>query len=272
MLLHKSSDLFRLMKVCMLSEEKKFFVSYFHSPSNMTTGHDGEGEEFETLDDVWGEGGDGWYGKAGEYWNQQDASINGVLGGFGDLHPTDVAGSETFLNMVFSQLAVPRDRGADCGAGIGRITQFLLQKQLKQMDIVEPCANLIKTAQVELGKNFQGEFIQSPLQSWVPKMNTYNLLWHQWVLLYLTDKDCVDYLVRCRESLTPGGAICVKENVSMKSGQFLVDSDDNSVTRTLDQYKSLFTRAGLKIALQFKQPRWPSHLFPVLMFALVPIV
>ena len=64
---------------------------------------------------------------------------------------------------------------------------------------------------------------------------------------------------------------CVKENVSMKTGQFLVDSDDNSVTRTLDQYKSLFAQAGLRIALQMKQPRWPSHLFPVLMFALVPI-
>ena len=235
-------------------------------------GHDGNGTEFENLDEVWGEGGDQWYGKAHEYWSQQDASINGVLGGFGDLHPTDVAGSDQFLSMVFSQCQVQRERAADCGAGIGRITQFLLNKYATEIDIVEPCEKLISRAQLDLGKEkFCGKFFNHPLQSWKPSKSTYNLLWHQWVLLYLTDKDCVDYLVRCRESLAPGGVICIKENVSMKTGQFLVDSDDNSVTRTLDQYKNLFAQAGLRIALQMKQPRWPTHLFPVLMFALVPL-
>ena len=234
-------------------------------------GHDGNGTDFETLEDVWGEGGDQWYGKAQEYWDQQDASINGVLGGFGDLHPTDVAGSDQFLKMVFSQNNVPRGKGADCGAGIGRITQFLLTKYMKEIDIIEPCDKLISKAKIELGKNFPGKFFNTPLQSWNPPKNTYSLLWHQWVLLYLTDKDCVEYLVRCRESLVPGGVICVKENVSMKTGQFLVDSDDNSVTRTLDQYKALFAQAGLRVAVQMKQPRWPTHLFPILMFALVPL-
>jgi protein N-terminal methyltransferase len=246
-------------------------VSFY--PSEMTLGgHDGNGTEFESLDQVWGEGGDEWYNKAHSYWDQQDASINGVLGGFGDLHPTDVAGSDQFLNMVFSQFSVPRDLGADCGAGIGRITQYLLQKHLQKIDIVEPCEKLIERARMEFGnEKYCGNFFNYPLQSWNPRKSTYSLLWHQWVLLYLTDKDCVDYLVRCRESLVQGGVVCVKENVSMKTGQFLVDSDDNSVTRTLDQYKSLFAQAGLRIALQMKQPRWPSHLFPVLMFALVPI-
>jgi hypothetical protein len=90
--------------------------------------------------------------------------------------------------------------------------------------------------------------------------------------LYLTDSDCIDYLVRCRKSLVPGrGVICIKENVAIKGDQFLVDSDDNSVTRTLEQYKELFRAAGLKIAVQMRQGRWPTHLFPVLMFGLVPV-
>ena len=273
MLSHKSNVLYLLMKVCTL--RRLIFLLFLLPlfPSTMTVpGHDGNGREFETLDDVWGEGGDQWYGKANEYWDQQDASINGVLGGFGDLHPTDVAGSDQFLNMVFSQCQVPREKGVDCGAGIGRITQFVLQKHLEQIDIVEPCEKLIAKAKSDLGaEKFCGKFFHTPLQSWIPTRNTYSLLWHQWVLLYLTDKDCVDYLVRCLESLIPGGVICVKENVSMKTGQFLVDSDDNSVTRTLDQYKALFAQAGLRIAVQIKQPRWPTHLFPVLMFALVPL-
>jgi len=264
-----------------------FFACFPDSSTSMTTtgGHDGNGTDYDTLDAVWGEGGHEWYSKAMDYWSQQDASINGVLGGFVDLHPIDTAGSEQFLNLVKSQCPdampprsspsiPPTGLGADCGAGVGRITQFLLGKYLSKIDLIEPCEKLIEQAKIDLPKTMApsqiGEYTCCPLQAWSPPASRYNLLWHQWVLLYLTDKDCVDYLVRCRQSLVPGGAICIKENVALK-GQFLVDSDDNSVTRTLDQYKDLFTRSGLKIAVQMRQGRWPTHLFPVIMFALVPM-
>jgi len=242
-------------------------------------GHDGNGTDYNTIEEVWGEGGDEWYNKAMEYWSQQDASINGVLGGFGDLHPIDVSGSEQLLNLVSQQIPgcmISCAVGADCGAGVGRITQFLLSKKLSRIDIIEPCLKLIEKAKIELPKTMKeeqiGQFIHSPLQKWEPMAKRYNLLWHQWVLLYLTDKDCIDYLIRCRESLKTGsGVICIKENVALNGQQFLVDSDDNSVTRTLDQYKDLFKSAGLRIAVQMRQGRWPTHLFPVIMFALVPI-
>ena len=242
-----------------------------------TSGHDGEGTEFSSIDELWSStvGDSSWYGKAMEYWSSQDASINGVLGGFGDLHPIDLAGSELFLNQVSQQYnLIPKDgQAADCGAGVGRITQFLLSKKLGRIDLVEPCVKLIEKARLELPKTMNpeqtGEYINLPLQEWSPQPNKYNLMWHQWVLLYLTDADCINYLRRCRQALTPTGVICIKENVSLK-GQFLVDNDDNSVTRTLDQYKSLFSAAGLKIVCQVRQGRWPSHLYPVLMWALAP--
>ena len=239
------------------------------------SGHDGNGTEYSSLDQVW-EGQEAWYNKAMEYWSNQDASINGVLGGFGDLHPTDLAGSELFLNQVSQQYsAIPSDGiGADCGAGVGRITQFLLSKKLARVDLIEPCTKLLDQARIDLPKSMPasaiGEFVNQPLQEWSPPAASYDLLWHQWVLLYLTDADCVAYLSRCRRALKAGGVICVKENVALK-GQFLVDRDDNSVTRTLEQYKSLFASAGLKIVCQVRQGRWPAHLFPVLMWALAPI-
>lgn len=238
----------------------------------MTVGHDGEGNEFSSLSEVWGSDMDQWYGKAMEYWSSQDASINGVLGGFGDLHPIDLAGSELFLN----QLSIPSSGvGVDCGAGVGRITQFLLSKKLAKIDLIEPCFKLIEKAKIELVKTMKpsqiGSFECVPLQRWNPPANSYHLMWHQWVMLYLTDDDCVAYLERCKRALAPGGYICIKENVALK-GQFLVDKDDNSVTRTLEQYKGLFARAGLQVAVQVRQGRWPTHLFPVLMWALVPSV
>lgn len=239
------------------------------------SGHDGNGTEYSSLEQVW-EGHESWYNKAMEYWSSQDASINGVLGGFGDLHPTDLAGTELFLNQVSLQYSqIPANGiGADCGAGVGRITQFLLSKKLGRIDLIEPCAKLLEQAKIDLPKSMPvasiGEFVNEPLQTWNPEPAKYDLMWHQWVLLYLTDVDCVAYLERCRRALKPKGVICVKENVALK-GQFLVDTDDNSVTRTLEQYKSLFASAGLKIVCQVRQSRWPTHLFPVLMWALAPI-
>jgi protein N-terminal methyltransferase len=238
----------------------------------MTNGFDGEGKEFTNLSEVWDSSDlDGWYGKAMEYWSNQDASINGVLGGFGDLHPIDLAGTELLLN----QLNIPSNGiGADCGAGVGRITQFLLSKKLSQIDLIEPCSKLLEKAKEELPKTMKqnqiGSYICEPLQRWDPPTNKYHLMWHQWVLLYLTDSDCVAYLERCKRALAKGGFICIKENVALR-GQFLVDNDDNSVTRTLEQYKDLFRRAGLEIVAQVRQGRWPTHLFPVLMWALVPV-
>lgn len=236
-----------------------------------TKGFDEEGNEFSSLDDVWGPNLDEWYGKAMDYWSNQDASINGVLGGFGDLHPIDLAGTELLLN----QLNIPVNGiGADCGAGVGRITQFLLAKKLAKIDLIEPCSKLLEKAKEELPRTMpcsqMGSFICEPLQRWEPEPNKYHLMWHQWVLLYLTDGDCVSYLERCKIALAKGGYICIKENVALK-GHFQVDSDDNSVTRTLEQYKDLFDRAGLQVVSQVRQGRWPTHLFPILMWALVPI-
>jgi protein N-terminal methyltransferase len=246
------------------------------------SGHDGNGTEYSTIDELWDEHSTDvsstWYSKAMEYWSSQDASINGVLGGFGDLHPIDMTGTDMFFNQVervngpFRPSAVI----ADCGAGVGRISQFLLSRRFpkSRIDMIEPCEKLIEQAKLDLVKTMKteqiGSFVNLPLQQWRPNESHYDVLWHQWVLLYLTDSDCVDYLVRCRKSLTLNGLICVKENVALK-GQFLVDTDDNSVTRTLDQYKQLFQAAGLRIVTQVQQPRWPSHLFPVLMWALAPL-
>ena len=240
------------------------------------TGHDGNGTEYSSISELWESHPEEstWYTKAMEYWSSQDASINGVLGGFGDLHPADLAGSELFLNQVAQQYHPIGPIGADCGAGVGRITQFLLSKKMERIDIIEPCTKLIEQAKIDLPKTMSktqiGEYVNLPLQTWTPAVGEYDLLWHQWVLLYLTDVDCVKYLERCRQGLTTNGIICVKENVALK-GQFLVDRDDNSVTRTLEQYNELFKAAGLRVVCQVRQARWPTHLFPVLMWALAPL-
>jgi 2-polyprenyl-3-methyl-5-hydroxy-6-metoxy-1,4-benzoquinol methylase len=40
----------------------------------------------------------------------------------------------------------------------------------------------------------------------------YDVIWIQWVVGHLTDDDFVDFFLRCRKGLKPGGVIVLKEN------------------------------------------------------------
>lgn len=42
-----------------------------------------------------------WYSSAVEYWNRQEASTNGVLGGFGHVNTADIQDSRQFLMKAF---------------------------------------------------------------------------------------------------------------------------------------------------------------------------
>ena len=42
-----------------------------------------------------------WYSSAVEYWNRQEASTNGVLGGFGHVNTADIQDSRHFLMKAF---------------------------------------------------------------------------------------------------------------------------------------------------------------------------
>lgn len=109
-------------------------------------------------------------------------------------------------------------------------------------------------------------FLQMGIQDFHPLPNTYDLVWIQWALLYLTDTDAVAFLSRCRDALTPGGAIIAKENVA--DGGFIVDTDDLSITRTHAYYLDLFDRAGLVLAASALQRGFPKGLYKVRLFAL----
>ena len=81
----------------------------------------------------------------------------------------------------------------------------------------------------------------------------YDCIWIQWCLMYLTDKDLHEFLVRTREALEvseevnvkgikKSGLLFVKENVNDE--KFLVDKSDNSIMRTNRQFEVMFEDAG----------------------------
>jgi protein N-terminal methyltransferase len=53
--------------------------------------------------------------------------VNGVLGGYGFVHPVDVDTSLAFLDDFKDKMKF--NRALDCGAGIGRVTKHVLLKR-----------------------------------------------------------------------------------------------------------------------------------------------
>lgn len=220
-----------------------------------------------------------WRSKGKEYWRASAPTVNGMLGGFESVDKADIA--ETLV--VLGQLLAGRVEGVprtpmrptfavDCGAGIGRVTRFALAKHFEKVDIVEQDEHFIKASEKYL-RDVEGHIGQRlcvGLQDFDPQKavgdsNGYNLVWIQWVVLYLSDTEFVEFLVRCKKALNgmdKGAAIVVKDNIT-HTNRFWVDMQDGSIIRSDLHMRTIFKRAGLKLVAARKQPNLPKNLFPV---------
>ncbi|KAH8726800.1 alpha-N-methyltransferase NTM1 [Phaeosphaeriaceae sp. PMI808] len=234
-----------------------------------------------------------------EYWNNVSSDVNGMLGGYPQVSRIDLQGSSIFLTKLrrtssnTKQPLALLERVADCGAGIGRITKGLLLGVANKVDIVEPVKKFTDELVQSLGhgqhagngeakddKGQVGQIINLGIQDWTPEPGTYNVIWNQWCLGYLTDAQLVVYLRRCKAGLvqnkdgddaTNMSWIIVKENLSTElKHNDMFDEEDSSVTRSDDNFRRLFQEAGLKIVATELQRGMPKRLFPVRIYALRP--
>lgn len=176
----------------------------------------------------------------------------------------------------------------DCGAGIGRITSGLLLNVAHTVDIVEPVpkfTDVLSQLKPSPDQGKVGQIFNVGLESWSPPADRkYDLVWVQWCLGHLTDKQAVMFLKLAAGSLAgydegdgdegegeAQGWIMVKENLSTDEwGEDLFDDVDSSVTRSDQKFKQLFEEAGLKIVRSDVQSGFPKSLYPVRMYALRP--
>jgi len=210
------------------------------------------------------------YSEADKYWSSVDATIDGMLGGFAAISPADLQDSKKLLQMIYKLDECPgKDRGLDCGAGIGRITRNLLKRHLEAVDLVEQNKNFIEAAVKYVGDDHQGEFFHCGLQDFVPKEGAYDVIWCQWVTGQLTDPHFVEFLKRCSKGLAKNGVIVWKENLT-SSGEVEEDDEDKSVTRPEKLVKKLFEEAELNTEICLTQTKFPKDIYPVKMFVLRP--
>ncbi|KAL8794375.1 MAG: hypothetical protein Q9195_003073 [Heterodermia aff. obscurata] len=253
------------------------------------------------------------------YWSTIPATVPGMLGGYPQVSRVDLKGSYLFFQKLqklypSSQKAPSlvdssesaaggtgcEDReskgmlalGLELGAGIGRITSGLLSRICIATDIVEPQAQFASQAPLQemAGLGRVGEVFVVGMEEWVPRPGRkYDIVWAQWCLGYLDDRELVRCLSRFsgrgnevngREGgcLREGGWVIVKENMSTTMGEGetakelelvdVYDELDSSVTRSDASYRKCFQEAGLKVVKSELQKGFERGLLPVRFYAL----
>jgi len=90
------------------------------------------------------------YEKSKNYWSNVPASVNGMLGGFSSLTDKDIKDSDLFLRKLFQMKDGPfNGRVLDCGAGIGRVSENLLCKRFKRVDMLEQDEKFLEKAKLK---------------------------------------------------------------------------------------------------------------------------
>ncbi|KAL9251399.1 Alpha N-terminal protein methyltransferase 1-like protein [Drosera capensis] len=252
-------------------------------------GSDSGGREFKNAAEMWREqlgeepaAADShkrvsWYRDGVAYWQGVEASVDGVLGGYGHISDADIKGSEAFLKCVLNDVCV--DGGAkrhlvalDCGSGIGRVTKNLLIRYFHEVDLLEPVSHFLEAARQSLAdetlpeRHRASNFYCVPLQEFTPEKRRYDVIWIQWCIGHLTDDDLISFFKRAKAGLKPGGCFVLKENTARNG--FVLDNEDRSVTRSDLYFKELFECAGLHLRKMRDQRGFPEELFAVKMYAL----
>jgi protein N-terminal methyltransferase len=211
------------------------------------------------------------------FWNKCDATIDGMLGGYGSIHGVDTAGSLAFIKRLFpDDNVIAQGRALDCGAGIGRITQsVLIPAGFKAVDLMDGCEKFLETAKANIDPAYLRDTYVSSFDdfSFRDTGHTYTLIWMQWCAIYLRDDEFIDFFARACASLDPAtpSYVVLKENHLRQDGSPLPDEEDHSVTRSDAHMKRLWQQAGVEVVAEENQKGLPSSIFPVRMYALRPI-
>lgn len=220
------------------------------------------------------------YDDAISYWNDVPATVDGVLGGYGEktsVPRADIVGSSTFMRKLKTRWSCDSDKikyGIDFGAGIGRVTRDFLYKICDKIDLLEPVKPFVDQMKIELKPLIDqgkiGKIFDIPMQDWESENKKYALIWCQWCCGHLPDDAFIDWLNQCKIGLQNDGLLVIKEN-NTNNDDDLFDPEDSSKTRSDKNFRRLFEKAGWKLIATDLQKGVPRELFPIRMYALKPI-
>ena len=191
---------------------------------------------------------DDWYGTSLDYWQAQEPTVEGMLGGVPEYDQYDIETSKTVIENFFP---VKRGKCADVASGIGRVSEKLLRFHFDCIDLVEPVEKFLNEAKNRLNGLVEFRTILKSAQEWEIEC-LYDCFWLQWVLFFLKDDDAISFLKKCKEHLTENGRIIIKDNIStMDKSEPISNSQwfpvDRSIARVYSHFWEICYAAGLEI-------------------------
>ncbi|KAJ2950836.1 hypothetical protein O0L34_g5179 [Tuta absoluta] len=199
------------------------------------------------------------------YYSDKPANAETVVGSDA-LSDVDLARSRHFIQQVLSGRGRGRwgagereppgtARALDCGAGYGRVARHVLMHIFDKIDLVEQNERFTEIALHLIQQTHQeklGTVYKMKVQDFHPDAY-YDVIWIQWLLMYLTDKDAISLLNKCRLALKPNGVIILKENVAAEKWMTF-DAEEASMVRSHQDVMSLVRAAGLHVLLARLEP------------------
>ncbi len=226
-------------------------------------GYDDAGRTYGSLDDLWAvqtaerdafyAANDAWWANGGYGGSTDDAAMIGD-----DESAADVADSCRFLDgLLVRHPRAGRRAALDAAAGVGRVTKHVLLRRYESVHLVEACEEWSKQSRRYLGnKRCQAcTFTRARLESYSPRACSYDLVWLQWALQYLTDADAVSALRHLAAALRPSGLLVLKENRpygGASERRFQLDTPEGEhgrydITRPDVHHRHLFSMAHLDV-------------------------
>eukprot|EP00062_Callorhinchus_milii_P010761 gi/632956000/ref/XP_007893743.1/ PREDICTED: alpha N-terminal protein methyltransferase 1B [Callorhinchus milii] len=212
-----------------------------------------------------------FYAKAKRFYEEVPATEEGMMGDFVELNSLDVEASRAFLKkFVGGPGKADTEFALDCGCGIGRVSRQVLLPVFSSVDMVDMIDNFLFAAPSYLGmgasqvKNYHC----STLQEFTPATGMYDVIWIQWVTGHLTDRDLMEFLAKCKNSLKDNGVVIIKDNVARKG--CILDQMDSSMIREIEILRKIIAKTGLEIVCVEKQLDIPEQFIPLWMIALNP--
>ncbi|XP_034387362.1 alpha N-terminal protein methyltransferase 1B [Cyclopterus lumpus] len=210
-----------------------------------------------------------FYYRAQQFYEDVTASEEGMLGDFAEICNVDLEGSRQFLKRFVGPGKAGTHCALDCGSGIGRVSKGVLLPVFEKMELADMMESFLLHAHEEyLGDDADRieTYYCFNLQEFTPPKNKYDVIWMQWVACHLTDKDLMNFLMRCKKSLRPNGVIIIKDNMARQGCK--LDPIDSSISRHLDIMKCIISKAGLQVLAVERQEGFPEVIMPVWMIAM----
>uniref|UniRef100_H3AHV2 N-terminal Xaa-Pro-Lys N-methyltransferase 2 n=1 Tax=Latimeria chalumnae TaxID=7897 RepID=H3AHV2_LATCH len=210
-----------------------------------------------------------FYARAKNFYRDVPATEEGMMGDFLELSEPDLEFSREFLQrFIGGPGKAGTEHALDCGSGIGRVSKGVLLPVFDTVELVDMMEPFLEEAQTYLEE--KGDKIEAfycyMVNTFVPQDYRRQVVWQNWVMVgHLTDKNLLEFLLRCKYGLKENGVIIIKDNVARKG--CVLDPLDSSMIRDIDILRNIIWKSDLEIICEEKQPNFPEQCIPVWMLA-----